>query len=106
MKKKNSPDANPKGDHTGACSKDLLRHSRHRAGDRIGVLGANRMDKESPWLNVKEASQYLKIKPRTLSAMARQGNVKDLCPLRYPREKTWRFRREDLDAAMKPVGTK
>jgi excisionase family DNA binding protein len=51
------------------------------------------------WLTVAEASDYLKIRPRTLLAWVREGAVKGY-PLHGCKRRVWRFRVEDLDCAM------
>jgi excisionase family DNA binding protein len=58
----------------------------------------------SPWLSVAEAAAYLKVKPRSLLLWVRQGKVRAYA-LSGTRRRVWRFRREDLDAALlsKPV---
>ena len=57
------------------------------------------MNTESVWLTAKEAAQYLKVEPRTLLLWARQGKVKAYT-LSGTARHVWRFRVEDLDAAM------
>jgi excisionase family DNA binding protein len=51
------------------------------------------------WLTADQAAQYLKVKPRTLLLWVRQGKVKAFA-LSGTKRRVWRFRREDLDAAM------
>jgi excisionase family DNA binding protein len=51
------------------------------------------------WLTAEEAAGYLKAKPRTLLMWVRQGKVKAFA-LSGTKRKIWRFRREDLDAAL------
>jgi excisionase family DNA binding protein len=51
------------------------------------------------WLTVCEAAQYLKVKVRTLLLWVRQGKVKAFA-LSGTKRHVWRFRREDLDAAL------
>jgi excisionase family DNA binding protein len=46
-----------------------------------------------PVLNTEEAASYLRIHPRTLTRMARDGEIPGLQIGRH-----WRFRRADLDA--------
>ncbi len=53
----------------------------------------------SEWLTVAEAANYLKVKPRTLLLWARQGRVKAFA-LSGTQRHVWRFRRQDLDAAL------
>ena len=54
---------------------------------------------QSEWLTVSEAANYLKVKPRTLLLWARQGRVKAFA-LSGTQRHIWRFRRQDLDAAL------
>jgi excisionase family DNA binding protein len=54
---------------------------------------------QSEWLTVSEAANYLKVKPRTLLLWARQGRVKGFA-LSGTQRHVWRFRRQDLDAAL------
>jgi len=51
------------------------------------------------WLTASEAAAYLKVKVRTLLLWARQGKVKAYA-LSGTERRVWRFRREDLDAAL------
>jgi excisionase family DNA binding protein len=51
----------------------------------------------SEWLTASEAAQYLRIKTRTLLLWVRQGRVKGFA---LSGTRVWRFRRQDLDAAM------
>lgn len=51
------------------------------------------------WLTVAEAAAYLKAKPRTLLKWVRAGAIKAY-PLHGIKRRVWRFRREDLDAAL------
>jgi len=51
------------------------------------------------WLTVAEAAQHLKVKPRTLQLWVRQRKVKAFA-LSGTKRRIWRFRREDLDAAL------
>ena len=53
----------------------------------------------SEWMTTTEASAYLKTKPRTLLKWVREGSIK-AWPLHGTRRRTWRFRREHLDAAL------
>jgi excisionase family DNA binding protein len=54
---------------------------------------------ESCWLTVAEAADYLKTKPRTLLKWVREGTIRGY-PLHGIKRRIWRFRREDLDAAL------
>lgn len=53
----------------------------------------------SVWLTTAEAAAYLKIRARTLLVWVREGAV-HAYPLHGTKRRVWRFRREDLDAAM------
>jgi excisionase family DNA binding protein len=55
----------------------------------------------STWLTVKEAAQYLSVKPRTLAQWAREGTIKGYV-LSGTKRVTWRFLRSDLDAKLLP----
>lgn len=52
------------------------------------------------WLTASEAAAYLRIKVRTLLLWARQGKVKAFA-LSGTRRRVWRFRKADLDAALR-----
>jgi excisionase family DNA binding protein len=51
------------------------------------------------WLTAVEAARYLKVKVRTLLLWVRQGKVKAFA-LSGTKRRVWRFRRQDLDAAL------
>jgi excisionase family DNA binding protein len=51
------------------------------------------------WLTATEAARYLKVKVRTLLLWVRQGKVKGFA-LSGIKRRVWRFRRQDLDAAL------
>jgi excisionase family DNA binding protein len=51
------------------------------------------------WLTGTEAAEYLKVKPRTLLLWVRHGKIKAFA-LSGTKRRIWRFRREDLDAAL------
>jgi excisionase family DNA binding protein len=53
----------------------------------------------SEWLTPVEGGQYVKVKPRTLLLWVRQGKLKAY-PLSGIKRRIWRFRKEDLDAAL------
>jgi excisionase family DNA binding protein len=53
----------------------------------------------SEWLTAEEAGKYLKAKPRTLLLWVRQGKMKAFA-LSGTKRRIWRFRKEDLDAAL------
>ena len=53
----------------------------------------------SGWLTTEEAANYLKAKPRSLLLWVRQGKVRAYA-LSGTKRRIWRFRREDLDAAL------
>jgi excisionase family DNA binding protein len=57
------------------------------------------MTDQSEWLTAAEAARYLKVKVRTLLLWVRQGKVKAFA-LSGIRRRVWRFRRQDLDAAL------
>ncbi|HLX84414.1 MAG TPA: helix-turn-helix domain-containing protein [Terriglobales bacterium] len=54
---------------------------------------------QSDWLTAREASAYLKVKPRSLLLWVRQGKVQAYA-LTGTHRRVWRFRKEDLDAAL------
>ena len=54
---------------------------------------------QSDWLTVLEAAAYLKVKPRTLLMWVRQGKLQAYA-LSGTKRRIWRFRKEDLDAAL------
>ena len=54
---------------------------------------------QQEWITAAEAAVYLRVSPRTLLAWVRAGHVKGY-PLHGVKRRVWRFRREDLDAAM------
>ena len=56
----------------------------------------------SNWLTVAEASTYLKVKPRSLLLWVRQGKIRGYA-LSGIKRRVWRFRAEDLDAALVAV---
>jgi|SRR5215467_8474862 len=51
------------------------------------------------WLTTTEAAKHLKCKPRSLLLWVRQGKIKGF-RLSGTKRVTWRFRRQDLDAAL------
>jgi excisionase family DNA binding protein len=51
------------------------------------------------WMTAEEAAAYLKVKVRTLQLWARQGKIRGFILSGNARH-VWRFRREDLDAAL------
>jgi excisionase family DNA binding protein len=51
------------------------------------------------WLTAAEAAEYLRVKPRSLLLWVRQGKIKGYA-LSGTKRRIWRFRREDLDAAL------
>ena len=51
------------------------------------------------WMTTDEAASYLKVKPRTLLLWSRQGKVKGY-PLSGTKRRVWRYRREELNAAV------
>jgi excisionase family DNA binding protein len=54
---------------------------------------------QSEWLTAAEAATYLKVKPRSLLLWVRQGKVQAYA-LTGTQRRVWRFRKEDLDAAL------
>jgi excisionase family DNA binding protein len=54
---------------------------------------------QSDWLTASEAATYLKVKPRSLLLWVRQQKVRGYI-LSGTKRRVWRFRREDLDAAL------
>jgi excisionase family DNA binding protein len=54
---------------------------------------------QSEWLTAAEASAHLKVKPRSLLLWVRQGKVQAYA-LTGTQRRVWRFRKEDLDAAL------
>jgi excisionase family DNA binding protein len=54
---------------------------------------------QSEWLTAVEAAQHLKVKTRTLLLWVRQGKVKAFA-LSGTKRRVWRFRHQDLDAAL------
>lgn len=54
---------------------------------------------QSDWLTASEAAEYLKVKPRSLLLWVRQQKVKAYA-LSGTKRRVWRFRKEDLDAAL------
>ena len=54
---------------------------------------------QSDWLTVSEAATYVKVKPRTLLLWVRQGKLQAYA-LSGTKRRIWRFRKEDLDAAL------
>ena len=55
------------------------------------------------WLTAKEAAKYLKVKPRTLLLWVRQGKLLAY-GLSGTKRHVWRFRKQDLDAALLESG--
>lgn len=64
---------------------------------------SNQIPIHSEWLTAKEAAQYLKVKSRTLLLWVRQGKVKAFA-LSGTKRRAWRFRKQDLDAALLESG--
>lgn len=56
---------------------------------------------ETQWLTATEAALYLKVKPRTVLAWAKQGRIPGH-PLSGSRRITWRFLKSELDAMLTP----
>lgn len=59
---------------------------------------------DSDWMTSQEASEYLKVKPRSLLLWVRQGKIPAYA-LSGTKRRIWRFRKSDLDNAVlsKPV---
>lgn len=53
----------------------------------------------SEWLTASEAAAYLRVRVRTVLLWTRQGKVKAYA-LSGTKRRVWRFRQEDLDAAL------
>jgi len=51
------------------------------------------------WLTAQEAAEYLKVRPRTLLLWVRQGKLQAFA-LSGTKRHVWRFRKQDLDAAL------
>jgi len=51
------------------------------------------------WLTSDEAAQYLRVKRRTLLLWVRQGKLQAFA-LSGTKRHVWRFRKQDLDAAL------
>jgi excisionase family DNA binding protein len=51
------------------------------------------------WMTAGEAADYLKVKPRSLTKWTRDGQLVGH-PVSGTRRRMWRFRREELDAAL------
>lgn len=51
------------------------------------------------WITLKEAADYLKVRPRTLALWARQGRV-PAHPIPGTQRRVWRFLRSELDAML------
>ncbi len=54
---------------------------------------------ETKWLTANEAAQYLKVKPRTILAWAKQGRIPGHS-LSGAQRITWRFLKAELDAML------
>ena len=54
---------------------------------------------QSEWLTAEEAAKHLKVKTRTLLLWVRQGKIKAFA-LSGTKRRVWRFRQQDLDAAL------
>ena len=70
----------------------------HRQGPEF-VASKGAVETLSGWMTTAEAAAYLKTKPRTLLKWVREGSIKGW-PLHGTKRRTWRFRRQDLDAAL------
>lgn len=56
---------------------------------------------QSEWMTATEAAQYLKVKPRTVLAWAKQGRI-PAHALSGSSRITWRFLKSELDAMLSP----
>lgn len=54
---------------------------------------------QSEWLTAQEAAKYLKVKSRSLLLWVRQGKIQAYA-LSGTRRRVWRFRQQNLDAAL------
>ena len=59
----------------------------------------NQPTQPSEWLTAEEAANYLRVKRRTLLLWVRQGKLLAF-GLSGTKRHVWRFRRQDLDAAL------
>jgi excisionase family DNA binding protein len=53
----------------------------------------------SPWMNAREAAQYLRVAHRTILQWAKEGRI-PCHKLSGTLRCTWRFRADELDGAM------
>jgi excisionase family DNA binding protein len=58
-----------------------------------------KMEVQSEWLTATEAARYLKVKPRTILAWAKQGCI-PAHKLSGSQRVTWRFLKSELDAML------
>jgi excisionase family DNA binding protein len=70
-----------------------------KSGDAANKKLAMSTTPQSDWLTAAEAAAYLKVKPRSLLLWVRQGKIKAYA-LSGTKRHIWRFRKEDLDAAL------
>ncbi|MFZ0731626.1 MAG: helix-turn-helix domain-containing protein [Candidatus Sulfotelmatobacter sp.] len=54
---------------------------------------------QTPWLNAREAAQYLRVAHRTVLQWAKEGRI-PAHRLSGTARVTWRFRADELDGAM------
>lgn len=59
----------------------------------------NQICPPSEWLTANEAAHYLKVKVRTLLLWVHQGKLQAFA-LSGTKRHVWRFRKQDLDAAL------
>jgi excisionase family DNA binding protein len=64
-----------------------------------GYPPQSQIEPAAEWLTAQEAAKYLKVKPRTLLFWVRQGKLQAFA-LSGTKRHVWRFRRQDLDAAL------
>ena len=65
----------------------------------MAKVDTNPKSASTEWLTAEEAALHLKVKRRTLQLWARKGAMPAYA-LAGTRRRIWRFRREDLDAAV------
>jgi len=77
-----------------------VNESREAAG--LAHVASDQLDAEHQrpvWLTAREASQYLRVEPRTVLLWARQGKLRGF-KLSGTKRHVWRFRHCDLDAML------
>lgn len=66
---------------------------------KVAVVTGETMTTHLEWLTAEEAAKHLKVKTRTLLLWVRQNKVKAFA-LSGTKRRVWRFRQQDLDAAL------